>query len=545
LSLVDRDIHLARALLVESNHLLRSVSSGQLRDAGIGQVTAVGKVREARMQLEQQRFDIVVCNREFDDSTESGQDLLDELRRERLLPHSTVFIMVTQQALYHQVVEAAESALDGLLLRPYSGAALCQRIQEARNRKRELFDVLKALDNGQTEAAFAFALKRFHDQAPYAIWCGRLAAELLLDMNRPADARRLFEALHARKPAPWALLGMGRALAASGDNAAARRALTEVLQLDPSCADAHEVQGQLLVELGDFEGALREYRAAAEMTPGCLLRTQHAGVLAFYQGHRAAARHWLEQSLRLGVQSKLFDALSLLLLALLRSDDGDEVGVAAARDQLRRYGARHPESRRLGLMEQAAGWLLLRNQDPAEACKQWLAMADRTTDDDFDLESANLLLSLWSRLPEAVQREDQALAVIERIALRFCVAKSTAEVLTAAAQRTELAVGIIRRCQADISALAEQAMSQSLRGDPASAIQGLLQEGERLSNAKLLEMAAAIARRHAGNLPESQSWIDRAASSLALRCRVTTHIAGIQRLGRSPGGLQLRSRAAA
>ncbi len=543
-SLIDRDIHLARALLVEGNNMLRSVGSGQLRDAGIGQVVAVAKLREARMQLEQQRFDIVVCNREFEGSSESGQDLLDELRRERLLPHSTVFIMVTQHAVYHQVVEAAESALDGLLVRPYTAAALCQRIQEARHRKRELADVLKALDAGQTEAAFARALKRFQDQAPFAIWCGRLAAELLLDMQRPDDARRVFEKLHDLKPAPWALLGMGRARAAAGDIAAARRSLAEVLRLDPDCAEAHELQGQLLVEQGDFEGALLEYRAAAEITPGCLLRTQHAGALAFYQGQAAEARRWLEQSLSLGVQSKLFDALSLMLLALLRWDDKDSAGVAAAREQLRRYSERHPESRRLQRMAQAAAWLQQLSQDAAAAQAEWLALAAGVGDDSFDLEGANLLLSLWSRLPPALRTHADQLAAIERIALRFCVAKATAEVLAAAAQRAEPALGTIRRCQSEIQALAEQAMSQSLRGDAAGAVQRLLQQGEGLRNAKLLEMAAAIARRHAAVLPDAQAWIDRAAACMKDSCRVGTHIAGIQRSGRSPGGLQLRSRAA-
>ena len=42
----------------------------------------------------------------------TGQDLLDELRREQLLPFSTVFVMVTGEATYAKVTEAAESALD-------------------------------------------------------------------------------------------------------------------------------------------------------------------------------------------------------------------------------------------------------------------------------------------------------------------------------------------------------------------------------------------------------------------------------------------------
>jgi hypothetical protein len=100
-----------------------------------------------------------------------------------------------------------------------------------------------------------------------------------------------------------------------------------VLADQPDSADAHDLIGRILVEQCDFEGALREYRAAASLTPGCLLRGQHAGALAFYQGANSEALERLEHTLGLGVQSKLFDALSLVLIALLRFDAGDEAGV--------------------------------------------------------------------------------------------------------------------------------------------------------------------------------------------------------------------------
>lgn len=190
--MLDPDLHLARALLIEGNPLLRSITTSQLRDAGVGQVIPCPRVRDARLLLEREKYDIVICNREFEGSDISGQDLLDELRREQLLPYSTVFLMVTSSATYAQVVEAAESALDGFLVRPYTAAALTERLLEARQRKRLLADVMKALEAGDLETAFARALKRFQEQLPYAAYCGRLAAELLLRMGRPEDSAKVF-----------------------------------------------------------------------------------------------------------------------------------------------------------------------------------------------------------------------------------------------------------------------------------------------------------------------------------------------------------------
>jgi tetratricopeptide (TPR) repeat protein len=543
--MIDRDIHLARALLVEGNPLLRSVAAAQLRDTGVGHVTSVNRVKDARLLLEREHFDIVLCNREFEDSDYSGQDLLDELRREKLLPHSTVFLMVTAQASYNQVVEAAESALDGFLVRPYTAATLGTKLLEARNRKRELAPVLRALDDGQSQVALVHAIKRFQEQQPYWAYCGRLAAELMMTMQRPEDARRLFEHLVKAKPtATWAHLGVARAQAALGDNAAARRTVQAALAQEPGSADAHDLMGRLWVEQCDFEAALTEYQTAAGLTPGCLLRNQHAGALAFYQGHADDALKFLERTLGMGSQSKLFDPLSLLLIAMLRFDRSDATQVAAMREQLRRQHARQPESARLGRFEKAADALAgLMSPKPEATLPLLREFLTDASHEQFDLEAANIALSLWERVPANVRPAADYEALIERIALRFCTSKAVGEVLCAAARRADDAVAMIRRCQAQLLATTEKAMEHGLKGEPALAVQMLLEEGERTLNAKLLEMAALLARKHAAVLPDAEALGARASELVRRTVQSGGHIAGIQRSGRSPGGLQLRGHA--
>lgn len=543
--MIDRDIHLARALLVEGNPLLRSVASAQLRDTGVGHVTAINRVKDARLLLEREHFDIVLCNREFEDSDYSGQDLLDELRREKLLPHSTVFLMVTSQASYHQVVEAAESALDGFLLRPYTAAALGSKLLEARNRKRELGAVLRALDAGESQVALVHAVKRFQEQQPYWAYCGRLAAELMMTMQRPDDAQKLFEHLVKAKPtATWAHLGVARAQAALGDNPAARRTVQAALAQDPNSADAHDLLGRLWVEQCDFEAALNEYRSAANLTPGCLLRNQHAGALAFYQGQADDALKFLEHTLGMGAQSKLFDPLSLLLIAMLRFDRNDATQVAAMREQLRRHLGRQPDSLRLARFLKAADVLAaLLSPQPESALPLLREGLDTVGHDDFDLEAANIALSLWERVPAPLRPAADHEALLERVALRFCTSKAVGEVLCAAARRAEEAVAVIRRCQARLLATSEKAMELALKGEPAQAVQLLLAEGEKTLNAKQLEMATLLARKHAAAVPDAEALAARATALVRRTVQAGGHIAGIQRSGRSPGGLQLRGQA--
>lgn len=523
--------------------MLRSVAADQLRSLGIGHVAQTSRVREARLLIEREPFDIIICSRDFEASADSGQDLLDELRRENQLAHSTVFIMVTSEASYAQVVEAAEAALDGILVRPYTAQALSDRLMEARHRKRELGSILRALDSGQTDLALARALKRFQEAQPYATYCGRLVAELLLRMQRPDDARKVFEKLAQPKGSVWARLGMARALVALSDMASAKKLIAAVLSDDPVCADAYDLMGRILVEQCDFAGALDRYREAANITPGCLLRTQHAGALAFYQGQNAEAAKTLERAVGLGVQSKLFDALTLLLMAVLRLDNADRPGVMSMRDQLHRYRERFPASKRLVRFGKAVDVMTALVSGQGEAALVVLReLTAQAMDNDFDLEAANTVLLLWARLPATVRVPAEHEAAVEKVAMRFAVSKAIAEVLVASGRREEPTVGVVRKCQARVTALTEQAMDDALKGQADKAVRSLLEAGEQSLNAKLLEVAGLMARRHQAAVPDAEALAARANQLVARSSQSVNHIAGIQRSGRSPGGLQLRLR---
>ena len=541
--MLDPDLHLARALLIEGNPLLRSITTSQLKDAGIGQVVPCPRVRDARLLLEREKYDIVICNREFEGSDISGQDLLDELRREQLLPYSTVFLMVTSAATYAQVVEAAESALDGFLVRPYTAAALTERLLEARQRKRVLSDVMRPLEAGELETAFARALRRFQEQLPYAAYCGRLAAELLLRMGRPEDAAKVFQRMVDLQPSTWARLGLARAELSAGRAGTARKIIDDILAEDPKCADAQDLLGRTLMERSDFAGALEAYRAACEQTPGCLLRTQHAGALAFFQGHHREAMTLLMRARGMGVQSRLFDALSLFLLALLQFDAKDTEALRETLQQLTAFPRRYVDSRRLARLEEATRVLMAcrtETQDVVQA--RFTQLAAACEEENFDIEGAQVVLGLWVRLPGESHRDADSGRLAETIGLRSCTNKAMAEFFIAAAQGHPVVTSAIRQCQTRINAMAEEAMETCLSGHVEEALGKLLAQGRSTRNARLLELTGVLAQKHAESLQEA-SRAHLTSESQALAMKYTpgiTHIAGIQRSSRSPGGLMLR-----
>ncbi|MEY3445338.1 MAG: hypothetical protein RIR45_93, partial [Pseudomonadota bacterium] len=166
----DENLSLCSALVVDGNPTSRSILISQLRDFGVGTVAQAARATDARRQLEYKSFDFVLCELHFPGESTSGQDLLDDLRRNQLLPFSTVFIMITGEATYAKVAEAAESALDGYLLKPHRATQLADRLRQARVRKASLQEIFGAIEEEEFELAAQLCMDRFDSRGLFWLY---------------------------------------------------------------------------------------------------------------------------------------------------------------------------------------------------------------------------------------------------------------------------------------------------------------------------------------------------------------------------------------
>ncbi|MDL5032276.1 response regulator [Pelomonas sp. APW6] len=541
MQMLDKDIQDACALVIDSNATSRSLMAAQLRELGVGTVRQSTRVKDARIILEHKAYDIVLCDYHFDGTDMSGQDLLDELRRENLLPYSTVFVMVTGEATYAKVAEAAEAALDAYLIKPYTSASLADRLSNARHRKRVLKDIFEAIEQQNFELAAQFCLKRFEERAQFWLYAARIGAELLLRLNRVEDARALYDAIIEAKTVPWARLGVARTELATGNLVAAKRTLEALIGDMPDHADSYDVMGRVQMEQGEITDALRTYRTAANLTPGCLLRQQRAGTLAFYAGERDEALKQLERAMIQGLRSKLFDMFTLVLIALMRFDMRDGKGLKLVHEAMLREIERAPKATRLlrfGTLIQ--GLRLLYERRVADALALARSMSEELDAEAFDLEAATLLLAFWIRFSGQEIQLDEIKDLITRIGLRYCTSKASTEVLIAMCEKQDMAMTELRECHARIFGIAETAMRHTMRGSARVGVELLIQQGEETRNAKLIDMAQAVLKRHAEKIEDADGLNER-IEALQKRFVLPLGVTISRRNVRQAGGLALRS----
>lgn len=545
MSRADHDFSSSKALIIDGHPTSRSILASQLRDLGVGTVIQCSRVADARKHLEVRTFDVVLCEQYFQDGGSSGQSLLDDLRRAQLLPFSTVFVMVTGEASYTAVAEAAESALDSYLLKPFAASSLAARLLEARKRKRILREIFTAIESGEFADAARLCLTRFQQKAPYWLYAARIGAELLLRLGQHEAAQKMYQAVIDANALPWAKLGIARSQLESGKVQQARRTLEVLIAEDPSHTDAYDVMGRVHIEQGSLNEALDTYRMATQLTPGSIERLQRQGMLAFYLGEHAEARRTLERSASIGITSKMFDYQSMVLLAFARFRDRDSKGLQRCADNLRHVLERHGESRRLMRFTALVDALcLMINRQPARVLEQLRRLAQDIQRPDYDVEAALNMVSLLSELGAADLQVEESSGWIETLALRFSVSKSLTELLAGAAKVHPPYADAVRAAHVKITSLAESAMNHSLNGEPRAAAKALLAHGAKTQNSKLIDMARMVLQRHAERIADSADLLamaDELMAGLSAAAAPSFSSNG----NRQAGGVTLRSAAGA
>jgi CheY-like chemotaxis protein len=541
MSKLRQDLRDGTALVVDGNPVSRSILVSQLRDLGMRQVLQASRIADARRQLEFRTFDVVICEQNFPNDNATGQDLLDDLRRSGLLPFATIFIMATGEASYAKVAEAAESALDAYLLKPYTAAQLDDRLHQARRRKVSLHGIFAAIEKQAFAEAAELCLDRFEKRGEFWLYAARVGAELLLRLEKYADAQKLYEAVIAAKTLPWARLGVARVQLEAGQVQQAGTTLEGLINAEPGYADAYDVMGRAQIEMGNFDSAMVSYKMATDMTPASIGRLQRLGMLAHYCGDPKMAEDMLSRAVRLGLDSKMFDAQSLVLLAFMRLANNDKKGLQRCLDDARNMADRFDKSARLRRLAQVVEILMLMlEHQTARVLELVRAMMATVGDDSFDFEAACNLLTVLSQMAQRSIQIDEVDAAVQRIGLRFCTSKALTELLAKAAVVHPPYAERLGEMLTQVLHMIEKAMRQSLAGNPRAAVLELRDDALNTQNAKVIESAWGVLKRYEARIEDAAAL---ATDIQVLRVRYASFasrpVIGDKNL-RQSGGVSLR-----
>ncbi len=161
--------------------------------------------QDAMYRIRNNTPDIILCDYMLGEGR-SGQQLLEELRRFNLLPDETVFMMVTGEQSYEQVVSAVELVPDDYIIKPFSPEKLLLRLDRIAAKKK-LFAKYYREKRAQDYARALATLKSLNESEaarPYRFEVLRQQAAVLLAIGDATSAESAYRAILEKYEFPWA-----------------------------------------------------------------------------------------------------------------------------------------------------------------------------------------------------------------------------------------------------------------------------------------------------------------------------------------------------
>jgi hypothetical protein len=282
---------------------------------------------------------------------------------------------------------------------------------------------------------------------------------------------------------------------------------------------------------------------ASDLTPNSVSRLQKLASMTFYTGDVKAAEKLLDRATTIGLDSKMFDSQTLVILAFTRLDSKNRKGLQRCRDDFTRLLERSPGNPRLLRQVEVIEILgdLMADRS-AEALARTRAMNQTAKEANFDFEACSNLASLCAQLGRRKLGQGVTGDIVEILAMRFCTNRSLTEMLAGSTQAHPGLPDRIREAGNQIMKISQDAVSLAMRGDPASAVQQLMIEGQTTLNAKLIETAYQLLLRYQSQVPDA-STLSEAIEALRSRYSTRPNQAKKTNQTRQAGGLQFRASA--
>jgi len=378
---LGKDLERMRVLIIDRHSSARNSLRMILSTLDISAIHNAGTTAEVMRQVKAYDFDIIFADYILEDGRD-GQQLLEELRQKHLISLSTVYMVITAERSYQNVVSVAELAPDDYLIKPFTAEQLQARLIKALYKKRFFERVFTHLDNGAFADALAAceALLGQDEQFLYDIL--RFKGEILNALGRYEEAKAAYQQVLDHAVVPWARMGLAIALRGLDDLAEAENIGAALIEDFPEYLAAYDFVASVREELGKLAEAQETLQKAAAISPNNSTRQRMVGDVAVRNNDLDAAERAYGKVLERhrGSSLRVIDDYTNLTRVML--DRGHAEGARKVTQELRRDWRGNPQGELAALIMDS----LCSNQEgePAkarQALEKALAMHESMQDD--------------------------------------------------------------------------------------------------------------------------------------------------------------------
>lgn len=300
--MADLGYYKMHALIVDDFENFRGTLYKMLMDLGIGNVDSAASGEEALRFCKARSYDLILCDNNLGKG-KSGQQVLEELRSTENPCSDSLFILVSAENSKGTIMAAYDYEPDAYLAKPITPKALDQRLSRLIEQRVELKAIHAAQKSGDDQLAINLSKELVASGSRYANACQKLLGQLYLKKNDLTAAEAVYRAVLDNRELEWAQLGMVKTKLAQKELLGAQQWLENILQANPLCMKAYDLQAELFKLQNDSEGLQNILQKATDISPLSILRQQALGDVAQQNNDLVTAANALKRAVKLGEHS--------------------------------------------------------------------------------------------------------------------------------------------------------------------------------------------------------------------------------------------------
>lgn len=313
-----------RFLVVDDLPLVRQSLRAIIQTMGGFSVDMAQGYTDAINRIRSFQPEVILCDFQLG-TGRTGQQLLEEVRRHKIIPDEAIFIMVTGEQAYEQVVACVELIPDDYILKPFSPELLSLRLHRLIVKKQVMRPYYLARREKRFADAQDFLDSNIGSKAckPYRVDFLRCGAELLLEQNDGPTAERAYREILEIYNFPWANVGIVKSLMQQKRFKEARELIDSVVANSPMFFEAFDIKAEICCQLGDHQEAQKTLAETAARNSRNYQRKRRLAEVALVNGDKEAARAAIDDVINNDVLQGEGGLRDMLILARTYLESGD------------------------------------------------------------------------------------------------------------------------------------------------------------------------------------------------------------------------------
>lgn len=286
-----------------------------IQSLGAKKIELVASAEEAIDHIIHSEYDVILCDYNLGNNKTNGQQILEEVKHKKLIKYSTVFLMITAEAMIESVMGALEYKPDDYISKPFSKEFLQTRLEKIMFKKSNFEDIEKAIQRDEYLKAIQLCDKHIVENPSNVIEFMRLKGELLVKLGDLNDALALYEKILGIRNFIWARLEMGKIHFHNKKYSFAKEIFSGIVTDSPNYVEAHDWLAKAEEALGNLKGAQAVLQDAIQRSPNAILRRRSLGDLSLKNKDYQVTEQAFKAAIELGTHSFLKNTSDYVNLA--------------------------------------------------------------------------------------------------------------------------------------------------------------------------------------------------------------------------------------